>query len=403
MKILFLTLLDINLDESGIYNDLICEFAKNHHQVTVLTATENPLKKNTVLQDKSVLLIRVYVGHYQKSGVIKKTLSLINMERLYIKNLVKNTSQLDYDLVLYSTPPITLAKTIRYLKTHSQVKSYLLLKDIFPQNALDLGMLNRKGLKGLAYNYFKKKEARLYELSDFIGCMSPANVKYLLENNPDLVDKVVEVCPNTLTPLPQKKLDRSSIERIREHYHLPKDTVIFLYGGNLGKPQGIPFIIDCLKQHEIKPKGHILIVGSGTEYSKLKKYFDDQLPKHATLIESLKKEAYDKLVSACDVGLIFLDHRFTIPNFPSRLLSYMQASLPVLAATDTHTDIGHIIQIGAFGDGCESKDPKIYVEKMNQFLDKSTRLNMGQNARRYLEENYTSKHAYEIIMKHFKD
>jgi len=37
--------------------------------------------------------------------------------------------------------------------------------------------------------------------------------------------------------------------------------------------------------------------------------------------------------------MIFLDYRFQIPNFPSRLLSYMAAGMPVIVATDPNTDM----------------------------------------------------------------
>src|SRR5699024_6322284 len=117
---------------------------------------------------------------------------------------------------------------------------------------------------------------------------------------------------------------------------------------------------------------------------------------NAKLFESLPKQDYDTLLSACDVGLIFLDQRFTIPNFPSRLLSYMQVSLPVLSATDAATDIGEIIERGEFGLSCLSDD----VEKFNQFIielcSNELRDRLGRNSRIYLENHYTSNHSYQI-------
>ena len=85
-----------------------------------------------------------------------------------------------------------------------------------------------------------------------------------------------------------------------------------------------------------------LIVGDGTEFAKIEAYVNEDKPSNVKLMKRLPKEDYDKMVGACDVGMIFLDHRFTIPNFPSRLLSYMQAKIPVLACTDVNTDIGKI-------------------------------------------------------------
>ena len=101
------------------------------------------------------------------------------------------------------------------------------------------------------------------------------------------------------------------------------------------------------------------------------------------------------------MGLIFLDKKFTIPNLPSRILSYMNASMPVLAATDVHTDVGKVIEEGGFGLWCESRDVKQFNMQLKQFCDKEKRVIMGRNARKYLEENYTAKHSYEIIMNHF--
>ena len=92
-------------------------------------------------------------------------------------------ADIKFDLILYSTPPITFYKAIEYVKKRDGAKTYLLLKDIFPQNAVDLGMMSKTGLKGLIYKYFRKKEKKLYAISDKIGCMSQANVDYVLKHN----------------------------------------------------------------------------------------------------------------------------------------------------------------------------------------------------------------------------
>jgi len=79
----------------------------------------------------------------------------------------------------------------------------------------------------------------------------------------------------------------------------------------------------------------------------------------------------------------------------------MQASMPILAATDINTDIGKVIEDGDFGFWCESSDVKEFNKKVQQLCDSNLRIQMGTNARKYLEENYTSKQSYEIIMQHF--
>ena len=116
------------------------------------------------------------------------------------------------------------------------------------------------------------------------------------------------------------------------------------------------------------------------------------------LMKRLPKEDYDRMVAACDVGMIFLDHRFTIPNFPSRLLCYMQGRVPVLAVTDPNTDIGKVIVDGGFGWWCESNDVKAFQDKVQEAC-KSNLKSLGDKGFRYLNDYYSIEKSYEIIIK----
>ena len=171
-----------------------------------------------------------------------------------------------------------------------------------------------------------------------------------------------------------------------------------MYGGNLGKPQGIPFLIECLKTQENNKEAYFFIVGDGTEYDKLEEYFKEIKPENMKLMHRLPKEDYDTMVAACDVGMIFLDHRFTIPNFPSRLLSYMQAKLPVLAVTDPNTDIGTVIVEGEFGWWCESNDSKLFDVTVRKICG-MTEEAFGNNAYEYMQKNYSVFDSYQQILK----
>ena len=115
-------------------------------------------------------------------------------------------------------------------------------------------------------------------------------------------------------------------------------------------------------------------------------------------MKRLPKEDYDTVVAACDVGMIFLDHRFTIPNFPSRLLSYMQAKIPVLACTDVNTDIGKVIVDKGFGWWCESNNIEMFEKTIRVIMSCDTS-KMKEAEYRTLRENYSVKQVYDIIMK----
>lgn len=389
MNVLFITLVDMRtITAHGIYTDLMREFVKNGHEVYIVSPSERRHGMPTqMLEDmKGVHILKLKTGNIQKTNVIEKGISTLLMEYQVQNGIRKYLKHVHFDLVLYSTPPITIVNPIRFIKKRDNAKTYLMLKDIFPQNAVDLGMMPTTGLKGLLYKYFRSKEKKLYAISDKIGCMSPANCEYVLKHNPEISSDRVELCPNSIE-VQDMSLTPEERGEMRRKYGIPEDKTVFVYGGNLGKPQGIPFIIECLKKLKDHPKAYFLIVGDGTEFGEMKAFFDTEKPTNMQLLNRLPREDYDRMISACDVGLIFLDHRFTIPNFPSRLLSYMQAGLPVLAATDPNTDIGKVITEGGFGWWCESDDPASFEHMVSCALYEDMP-DLGRKSYGYLVTHY---------------
>lgn len=402
MNILFLTLIDFNtIDEPGIYQDLLREFANHGHKVFAISPVERRKNQETkLLETDKATILKLKIGNTQKTNIIEKGISTISIEPLLIAAIKKYFSDVKFDLVIYSTPPITFCNAIEFVKKRDGAKTYLLLKDIFPQNAVDLGMMSKSGIKGLIYRVFRKKEKKLYRMSDYIGCMSQANVDYVLKHNPDINPEKVEICSNSVEVV-DMSVDEKTRDEIRRKYDIPLDKKIFVYGGNLGKPQGIDFMIECLKSQEKNDAVFFLIVGDGTEYGKIETYVQRNKPTNVKLMKRLSKEDYDKLVGACDIGMIFLDYRFTIPNFPSRLLSYMQAKIPVLAVTDPNTDIGNVCVDNGFGWWCESNQVKAFHKVVEEAVQSDLRA-MGETGFKYLEDNYSSETAYQIIMRHLK-
>lgn len=399
MNILFLTVSRIeNIESRGIYTDLLRCFIKNGHKVHIVSPTERRFGKETqLIENSDHSILRVKTLNIQKTNIVEKGIGTILLEYQFEKAINKYYRDIKFDLVLYSTPPITLTRIIEKIKKRDGARTYLLLKDIFPQNAVDIGMMSKTGL---LYKSFRKKESKLYQLSDFIGCMSPANVEFVLKHNPEIAADTVEVCPNSV----ELEIELPIIEKsdLKDKYGIPSDTTLFIYGGNLGKPQGLDFLLNVLDSNSSKKDRYFLVVGSGTEYSNISKWFEDNKPNNAQLISALPKQEYDELVRSSDVGLIFLDPRFTIPNYPSRLLSYLEYKMPVLMATDVNTDIGSIAQENGYGLWCENGD----LEKFNSILDTlagdpNLRTRMGEKGYQYLVENYTVEKSYEIIMRHF--
>lgn len=398
MNILFLTTGRMDsIEQHAIYPDLLRCFRDNGHNVYTVSSYERRTGKETkLIEDHGTHMLHVKIGNLTKTNTIEKGISTVMIEKQYKTAITKFLSNVKFDLVMYSTPPITLVKVIEYVKKRDNCKSYLLLKDIFPQNAVDLGMMQRSGVKGLLYKYFRCKEKKLYAASDYIGCMSQANVDYVLSHNPEVKPEKVEVCPNCVDVI-DASVTYEKRNEIRKKYGVPLDKKVFVYGGNLGKPQGIPFLIECLKKVQDNKDAFFLIVGGGTEYKRIESFISEAHPHNIKLMQSLPKNDYDAMVGACDVGMIFLDHRFTIPNYPSRLLAYMQAKLPVLAATDPNTDIGKVIVEGGFGWWCESNNSSHFADMVRTITEQNTEA-FGERGFNYLINKYTAEKGFKIVV-----
>lgn len=404
MNVLFVSISSLpHVEEHSISLDLIHEFVRNGHNVYIICALEKRENRDTYLAEEGgCRILRVRIGNNKKASLIEKGLTTVLLPRKYISAIKEYYFKVKFDLVLYPTPPVTQVKTVDYIKKRDGAVSYLLLKDIFPQNAVDIGMMSISGLKGLVYHSFRRIEEKLYRVSDFIGCMSEANVRYVLEHNSEVNPQKVEVCPNSIEVI-DKSTDYNTKIEIRSKYHIPLESKVFVYGGNLSKPQSIPYIINCLENCKHLNNAFFLIVGDGTDYKLLKDYVEKSKQKNLRLMKRLPKEDYDTLVASCDVGLIFLDHRFTIPNYPSRLLSYMQAKLPVIACTDANTDIGETIVKAGFGWWCESNDPDTFVQLVSKISIEKDLTTMGENGFKYLSEHYSVQRSYDTIMRHFQE
>ncbi len=394
MRVLFLTMVKISsFDERGIYTDLLRKFHSEGHEVNVVCPIERRENKNSfILKEDKGNILNVKTFNLQKTNIVEKGLGILAIEYQFLSAIKKYYSNVKFDLILYSTPPITFSKVINYIKKRDGAYSYLLLKDIFPQNAVDMKMIKKDSL---LHKVFLRKEKFLYNLSDAIGCMSPANVDFILKHNPEIGSSKVEVNPNSIDPI---TFDYSEEQKrvIRNKYGVPIDKKVLVYGGNLGKPQGLDFLLKTIAKSS-NEKAFFLIIGDGTEYDRIDGWFKKYKPTNAKLLKRLPKEDYDTLLASCDVGLIYLHPDFSIPNFPSRLLSYLEMKMPVIAATDSNTDIGDIIEMAKCGFKVLSGDTKKMNQVIAELIDNNKIEIMGNHAWSLLQSNYVVDFSYQLI------
>lgn len=156
-------------------------------------------------------------------------------------------------------------------------------------------------------------------------------------------------------------------------------------------------MVRCLKRFVGDSRVYILVIGDGADYGKVETFIEAERPSNIRLVKRLPRNEYFELMRCADVGLVFLDHRFTIPNFPSRILPYMENYMPVACVTDEVSDVGIIAEANGFGWRCSSSDTDGFTEMVERVLASDIE-DMGIKAREYLEKNYTAEACYQQIV-----
>ena len=395
MNILFVTIAWPDPGERNLYSDLVEEFAANGHNMYVLCSDPNTPK--TWLDEGAVAnVIRVRTMQVRKANKVRKAFALTGLGRKLRTTCLRHWSSLKFDLIISHSPPVTLAILLRDLKNYYRAPLYYLLKDIWPQGPVDLGLVSRYNP---AYFYFRYKEIQTYKTADWLGCMSAMNVSYVLRHNLFLNCEKVEICPNTIKP--RNFEIRTSPREVRARFGVPEESTVFILSGNLGRAHGLPFYLEAIEKMKTYGKAFFVIGGAGSYFEYVTHEVKRRGLQNVVVYSRLPIADFDDLLSACDVGVVLLHAKYTVPQFPSRVLAYLEASKPVLCAVNVDTDIGVVVENAGCGINTVHGNLDSFERAVRAFCElKGTDRfeEMGRKARALLERDYPVRRTYEIIV-----
>lgn len=393
MKVIFLALAFPKMNNTKyLYFGLITEFHENGHDVTVVAPAYDPDITGVQIEN-GINVIRVKTLPLFNVGMIKKGIANIMLPHQYKKAIKRHNLELDYDLILMPTPPISLYGVAAWLKKKSGAKTYLILRDIFPQNAVDLGLMSQGGL---IHSYFRKKEKKLYAISDRIGCMSQGNITYILKHNPTLPAEKLHPLPNWSDIIPLASED--SVDELRKKEGF-ENAFIAIFGGNIGLPQKLENIVALAEACQDLNDVLFLIMGKGNERKNIEELIAAKNLVNIQIRDGVPQEDYMKWVQMADIGLISLSENFTIPNIPSKSLSYFNSKTPILASIDMNTDYGQLLEDLNVGLWAEAGNTALLKQKfLMLYKDPESRKTMGENGWNYMKNNLSSAHAYNKVI-----
>ena len=326
--------------------DLSREFARQGHQLTVLLPASD-LDRDWELQNADgVEVLRLRAPRTKDIGYVRRTLGELLMPFAMLRNLRKSPlARQKWDGVVWYAPSIFHGPLARALKRASGCKGYLIIRDIFPEWAVDMGLMGR----GLPYRFFDAVARYQYSVADVIGVQTPGNLAYF-EKWRQLPGRTLEVLQNWLGEPAKKPC------AIRVDATLLAGRKVFVYAGNMGVAQGMDRVLDLAERLLHRPDVGFLFVGRGSDAARLKTTAQARGLSNVVFFDEIDPDEIPDLYAQCSVGIVALDPRHQSHNIPGKFLTYMQSGLPVLANVNAGNDLAALIRREQVGQVCESND-----------------------------------------------
>ena len=367
-------------------HELACEFIKQGHEVSVITPDTN-VSSLSIDKLDDVNIYRFHSGEIKNVGKIKRAIN----ETLLSWNAWKNTKSIlknnPHDIIIYYSPTIFFGPFIYMLKKQWNVKSYLVLRDFFPQWTIDNKIL--KEHSPITY-YFKFFEQINYAVADTIGVMSEKNLEWFRKYYKS--SKPLEVLYNWA----DLQMFKKGNEKYRKELGLENKT-IFFYGGNLGHAQDMMNIVRLAVNMKDDKQAHFVLVGAGDEYKLIQDNIQSQNIRNITLLPSVNQDEFKQMLSEFDIGLFTLNKNHITHNFPGKLLGYMVQEMPILGSVNPNNDLKNILENFEAGLITINGEDQLFYENAKKLLNEKLRLQMGKNAKKLLINKFSVESAANQI------
>jgi glycosyltransferase involved in cell wall biosynthesis len=339
--------------------DLAREFVRQGHALTVLLPAPDQQTTWALELMDDVQVLRLKAPRTKDIGYVRRTLGELAMPFTMLRHFRKSplvTQQ--WDGVVWYAPSIFHGPLASVLKKSSSCKGYLIIRDIFPEWALEMGLMGR----GLPYRFFDTVARYQYSVANVIGVQSPGNRRYF--------DKWRQQPGRKLEVL-QNWLDKPALARcpIRVNETTLAGRKVFVYAGNMGIAQGMNVLLDLAERLRSRMDVGFLFVGRGSEAAQLKSAAKNRKLDNVLFYDEIHPDEIPDLYAQCNAGIVALDPRHRSHNIPGKFLTYMQSGLPVVANINAGNDLAQMIRDEQVGQVCESDRVDDLVQCANQLLD----------------------------------
>lgn len=358
------------------------------HEVAVATPDFRIDSKYELEQIDGVDVYRFFSRNVKDDSKVKRAINETMLSRSAWKNLKPVFKELSFELIVYYSPSIFFGPLVSKLKKRWNARSYMILRDLFPQWVIDHGLIKENSPIA---SYFRTFEKLNYKAADTIGLQSRKNLEWFQRKYPQYNAEIVY---NWSDEAPIEKPSGS----FRKKFGL-ENKVIFFYGGNMGEAQDMMNLVRLAQNLREEKQAHFVFAGSGNEFHLVQEAIEREGMKNLTLLEPVSQKEYREMLAEFDVGLFSLHRNHTTYNFPGKLLGYMAQGLPILGSVNPGNDVIEVIEEAGAGYVGVNGDDYQFLDNARKLLEsKEFREAMGKKALGLLRGTFSVDSAVERVI-----
>lgn len=365
-----------------MFHELAVELLEQGHEVTVFTPHFDK-NKPALIEDKldGVAVWRFLSGQIKDVPKVKRAINETLLSHRAWSAIQGKVDKDTFDGVVYYSPSIFFGSLVSKIKKRCQCNSYLVLRDFFPQWAIDSGLMKEGSL---IERYFRFFESFSYRQADTIGVMSEKNLD-IFNSNTELRYSTT-ILRNWANLSPHYLSDK--VSNLRERLGL-NDEVIYFYGGNIGHAQDMANLMRLAKSMQCFDKAHFLFLGQGDEVKLVNDLMKEWDLANCSYLPSVSQDEFKDILAQVDVGLFSLSAQHSAHNFPGKLLGYMVQSLPILGSVNKGNDLMDLVNANHAGLISVNGDDGVFFENASKLQsDVELRKSIGDSGYQLLKKEF---------------
>ena len=369
--------------------DLSREFTRQGHDLTVLLPSAEQQEPWRLEDFEGAKVLRLKAPRTKDIGYVRRTLGELVMPFAMLRNLRKSPLANEcWDGVVWYAPSIFHGPLASAIKKSTDCKGYLVIRDIFPEWAVDMGLMRR----GLPYRFFDAVARYQYSVADVIGVQTPGNQGYF-DRWSQQRGRKLEVLQNWLDEPAQTPCS------IRVNQTPLAGRKVFVYAGNMGVAQGMDILLDLAERLRSRSDVGFLFVGRGSDAVRLRNAAQARQLDNVIFFDEIHPDEIPDLYAQCSAGIVALDPRHKSHNIPGKFLTYMQSGLPVLANVNAGNDLASLIRNEQVGKVCQSNQTEELLNHAMNLLDQiDTDADLPARCRGLFEREFSVEQAVRQIV-----